>query len=170
MPRTVALAAALLLAGTAEAYWQVPSSSELDRSRAAAARYVDVNAALEDGYEPLFGCITHGAHGAMGVHYVHGGRLNDGRLVLEEPEALMYEPQPDGSLRLVAIEYIVWEKDWPSRIPPSLLGQRMRRKTVVGPHPVDPFHELHVWHWRHNPAGLFSDWNPAVTCEHAGTR
>jgi hypothetical protein len=117
MVRALALASALLFAGTAEAYWQVPSYPELDRSRAAAEKYVDVRAALEDGYQPMFGCVTHGGHGAMGVHYIHAGRLNDGKLVLEEPEALMYEPQPDGSLQLVAIEYIVWEKDWPSRVP-----------------------------------------------------
>lgn len=170
MVRAFALASALLFAGTAEAYWQVPSYPELDRSRAAAEKYVDVQAALEDGYQPMFGCLTHGGHGAMGVHYIHAGRLDDGKLVLDEPEALMYEPRPDGSLRLVALEYIVWEKDWPSLIPPSFLGQRLRRKTSVGPHPVDAFYEIHVWHWRDNPSGLFSDWNPAVTCEHAGGR
>jgi hypothetical protein len=23
-----------------------------------------------------------------------------------------------------------------------------------------------VWHWRHNPAGMFADWNPYVSCAH----
>ena len=23
---------------------------------------------------------------------------------------------------------------------------------------------LHVWLWNHNPAGLFADWNPTVSC------
>ncbi|WP_439576466.1 hypothetical protein [Elioraea sp.] len=170
MLRTFMFASTLLIAGATNAYWQVPSYPELDRSRSAAEKYVDVQAALDDGYRPMFGCVTHGGHGAMGVHYIHAGRLNDGRLVLDEPEALMYEPQPDGSLHLVAIEYIVWEKDWPSRIPPSFLGQRMRRKTSVGHHEVEPFYEIHVWHWRDNPSGLFSDWNPAVTCDHAEIR
>jgi hypothetical protein len=26
------------------------------------------------------------------------------------------------------------------------------------------FYELHVWAWRHNPAGMFADWNPNVAC------
>ena len=107
-------------------------------------KYVDVQAALDDGYRPMFGSVTHGGHGAMGVHYIHAERLNDGTLALDEPEALMYEPQPDGPLQLVAIEYIVWEKDWASRIPPTLLGQRMRRKASVGHHAVEPFFEIHV--------------------------
>ncbi|WP_019016131.1 hypothetical protein [Elioraea tepidiphila] len=164
MLRTFAFASALLFAGTVEAYWQVAPYPELDRSRAAAEKYVDVQAALDDGYRPMFGCVAHASHGAMGVHYIHAGRLNDGTLVLEEPDTLMSEPQPDGSLKLVAIEHIVWEKDWPSRVPPTFLGQRMRRKTSVGHHQVEPFYEIHVWHWRDNPSWLFGDWNPAVMC------
>lgn len=26
---------------------------------------------------------------------------------------------------------------------------------------------LHVWVWKHNPNGMFEDWNPNVSCEHA---
>jgi hypothetical protein len=26
------------------------------------------------------------------------------------------------------------------------------------------FYELHVWLFKHNPRGLFDDWNPRVTC------
>jgi hypothetical protein len=26
------------------------------------------------------------------------------------------------------------------------------------------FWELHAWVWRHNPNGLFDDWNPRVSC------
>lgn len=128
MLKTFAFASALLFAGTAEAYWQVRSYPELDRSRAAAEPYADVQAALDDSYQPMFCCVTRGGPGAMGVHYINVGRLNDGTLVPEEPEALMYKPQRDGSLQLVASESIVWERDWPSRIPPSFLGQRLRRK------------------------------------------
>lgn len=165
MRSVLTFAAAVLFAGTVAAHDIL--TPEIDRSREAAAKYWNIAAALEDGYQQLFGCITHGGHGAMGIHFIHPDRLNDGRLVLEEPEALMYEPRPDGTMQLVAIEYIVREKNWDRPAAPVFMGQRMRRKTSVGPHPVDPFYEVHVWHWRHNPAGLFSDWNPAVTCEHA---
>jgi hypothetical protein len=26
---------------------------------------------------------------------------------------------------------------------------------------------LHVWLWKDNPNGIFADWNPVVTCNHA---
>ena len=26
---------------------------------------------------------------------------------------------------------------------------------------------LHVWHERHNPRGIFADWNPNVNCDNA---
>lgn len=52
------------------------------------------------------------------------------RLVLEEPDLLMYEPQPDGTMQLVAIEYVVIEADWQGDTPP--MGQELRRKAVVG--------------------------------------
>jgi hypothetical protein len=81
MVRALALASALLFAGTAEACWQVPSEPGLDRSRAAAEAHVDVQVALDDGHRPMFGCVTHGGHGAMGVHDIHAVRLNVGWLV-----------------------------------------------------------------------------------------
>jgi hypothetical protein len=27
--------------------------------------------------------------------------------------------------------------------------------------------QLHVWVWKHNPSGMFEDWNPTVNCDHA---
>ncbi len=143
------------------------SADQIRQSREAAARYADFEAALADGYERLFECTDNGAEGAMGNHYVHPDRLGDKRLALAEPDVLMYERQPDGSMQLVAVEYAVFEKDWPHRQAPSLLGQRLKRKTAVGRNPVDPFYEIHFWHWRHNPAGFFADWNANVTCDHA---
>jgi hypothetical protein len=32
-------------------------------------------------------------------------------------------------------------------------------------HPEMPIHyDLHVWLYRHNPAGMFAMWNPSVHC------
>ena len=28
---------------------------------------------------------------------------------------------------------------------------------------------LHVWLWKDNPSGLYADWNPAVSCQHAAS-
>ena len=29
---------------------------------------------------------------------------------------------------------------------------------------LPPFYELHAWIWKHNPRGMFDDWNPLVSC------
>ena len=51
-----------------------------------------------------------------------------------------------------------------SSVPPRLLGRDLKLKSKVGSHPVDPFYELHVWHWRSNPSGMLADYNPSVSC------
>jgi hypothetical protein len=30
--------------------------------------------------------------------------------------------------------------------------------------PAVGFWIMHAWVWGHNPAGMFEDWNPEVTC------
>ena len=30
--------------------------------------------------------------------------------------------------------------------------------------PAVGFYILHAWVWGHNPAGMFVDWNPEVSC------
>ena len=79
----------------------------------------------------------------------------------------MYEPQSDGAMHLVALEYIVFQAQWTGEEPPVFLGQEMQLKHKVGTHQVDPFYELHVWHWRDNPWGMVADYNPAVICAHS---
>lgn len=168
MIRMSALSAALLLSPLfgGSVFSHESYMPEIDEARAAAARYASLDVALADGFQLLFDCTDHGHEGAMGVHYIHPKRAGDAKLVLAEPDALMYEPQPDGSNQLVAVEYLVFEADWKGETPPTFLGQTLRRKTTVGAHPVDPFCEIHVWHWRHNPNGLFAAWNPYVSCKY----
>ena len=137
-------------------------------SRSAAEAYYDIEAARTAGYEPLFDCTDHGADGAMGQHYINPTFAGDGQLVVDQPDVLMYEPQPDGSMHLVALEYIVFQAQWAGEAPPTFLGRPLQLKSAVGTHPVDPFYELHVWHWRTNPSGLTADYNPGVTCDYAG--
>lgn len=163
---TLLCAAAMAALACGGALADEAAHREIDTARQAAARYADIEVALAEGFEQLFECTAHEKHGTMGMHFIHPGRAGDGRLVLEEPEVLMYEPQPDGSMQLVGVEYIVFEKDWTGRDAPRFLGQTLKRKTAVGRHEVDPFYEVHVWHWRHNPLGMFADWNPFVSCAH----
>ena len=62
--------------------------------------------------------------GGMGIHFVDLGNLTDGQVDRLAPEALIYEPGPDGSLGLVAVGYLVFAEAWDSAHarPPSLHG------------------------------------------------
>ena len=135
--------------------------------RKATRQFLDVNNAGPAGYEPAFGCVTGPDHGAMGIHYVNGKLVGDGKIEKENPEALIYEPI--GNMRrLVGVEYIVDAATWlanNNNVPPSLDGQDFQFVGSPNRFGLDPFFELHVWAWRDNPQGAFVDWNNAVTCE-----
>jgi hypothetical protein len=155
----------LILSACAPAVMAKPNSNaDLTEARHATVRYHNLDTALAEGFEPLFDeCISHAEQGAMGFHYIHPARV-DGTLHLAEPEVLMYEQQADGQMKFIAVEYIVFEDDWSGSEPPQFLGQTLQRKTAVGHHEVPAFYEVHVWLWKPNPAGMFADWNPNVSC------
>jgi hypothetical protein len=135
--------------------------------RDATKPYTDVNAATAAGYGPAFGCVSGPDHGAMGVHYINGPLVGDGLIDATKPEALIYEPQADGTMRLVGVEFIVDSATWLAHhdSPPVLEGQAFQLVTSPNRFGLAPFFELHVWAWRHNPNGAFVDWNTRVTCE-----
>jgi len=139
----------------------------LRRARAATEQYRDVDVAVADGYERSGDCEDDPKYGAMGVHFANPELIADGELDVEHPEVLVYEPTRDGSLRLVAIEYFAVDADqdlhtdgdrpWMFDLPFD--------GPMLGHNPDMPIHyDLHVWLYRHNPAGLFAMWNPAVEC------
>lgn len=115
-------------------------------------------------------CIEdpHGT-GAMGIHYLDGANLFDGQVQRLAPEALIYEPQSDGSLSLMAVEYLVIADAWDAEhaAPPVLYGQRFARVAADNRYGLPDFYELHVWHERVNANGTFNDWNPDVSCNEA---
>lgn len=112
-------------------------------------------------------CIEdpHGT-GAMGIHYLDPANLVDGRIDRLAPEALIYEPDEGGSLTLIAAEYLVLAQAWDAAhsAPPILYGQRFTRVAAGNRYGLPDFYELHVWHAKANPSGLFNDWNPTVSC------
>ena len=165
---TILGALAMLSAtGTSASALDQGTVNGLERSRKAAERYYDIQAAVDAGYEPLFDCTANSEKGAMGQHYINPKFAEDAWLNIAQPDVLMYEPQRDGTMHLVALEYIIFEKVWKGKAAPVLLGRTLKRKTAVGKHPVDPFFEVHVWHWRNNPDGIFADYNPDVSCADA---
>ncbi len=174
---TALLAAALLATTGAGAVASPQGSTKLDRLRYATAPYFDIDEAGEDGYGELqdadgIACIDSGdpEQGAMGIHYVNGALVGDAEVRLLTPEALIYEPQEDGDMELVAVEYVVFRSAWREEHPtgrPRLMGQRFTLVKAGNRYGLPAFYELHVWAWRDNPAGLFADYNPDVSCEFA---
>ena len=152
-------------------------ADELAQVRAATARFHRVEEAIEAGYELgwvngsgvriITGCVAHPTAGAMGYHYINEELMDD--LVADplEPEALVYAPAPDGGLKLVAVEWIVrGPQSNPPGVPtgapaPAVLGMDMH---ILVPPPGPAFYLMHAWIWMNNPAGMFADWNPEVTC------
>ena len=49
------------------------------------------------GYELMFGCVSGGDFGAMGLHYVNLG-LVDGNIEPTRPEAILFEPIANGRI------------------------------------------------------------------------
>ena len=136
-------------------------------SRAADEAYYRLEDALNAGYEPLFDCTDAGTEGAMGQHFISKSHISDGKLDVSKPDLLMYAPQPDGTMHLVALEYIAFQSPWKGKEAPVMMGHQLQLKHKVGRHEVDPFYELHVWHWRGNPSGVTAGYNPSVTCSSA---
>jgi hypothetical protein len=105
----------------------------------------------------------------------------DGVLDIEAPEALLYLPI-NGSLRLVAVEYLFpivtdagpyWgcgaeNQSCPPADPPpapELYAGQPFNGPMAGHEDAMPWHyDQHVWLWAPNPAGMFSQWNPRLSC------
>lgn len=142
----------------------------LAQARKATVDFKDVNAALAAGYTKfpdLHGdCVAQPGQGGMGVHYVNGALLDE-KLDPLRPEFLVYGRTASGKHELVALEYVVFAPLWDALNPqpPVLFGHPFHLVRTPNRYGTpEPFYELHVWAWEHNPNGLFNDWNPNVTC------
>ena len=169
----VLLAGGLLLVPvlSATAFPVQGGQADLSAIRNATAKYHDVNAAIADGYGPFYICTDKEGTGAMGQHYVNGGLVGDPAVDPLKPEALVYEPQPDGSLRLVAAEYVTFQDAWHDAFgagTPTVLGRNLLPVAAGNRYGLPAFFERHVWLWSPNPLGMFDDWNSRVTCRGNG--
>lgn len=141
-----------------------------------AKKYKNINVALhvEKGWVVGTPCVSGPETGAMGVHVVNPSRTADGIVDARYPEALIYEPQPDGRFVLVGVEFIQDAADWayrhPDGPPPSLDGNLMNLVGAPNRYGLKAFYELHVWAFEDNPLGAFADWNTSVTCENQPAR
>ncbi len=150
----------------------VTLQDELAGVRRVTARFHRVDEAIAAGYELgwvngsgvriIAGCVSNPTAGAMGYHYFNRSLMADNAVDPLEPEVLVYESAPDGGLKLVAVEWVVRGPNTnPPGVPtaPSVLGMPMH--ILV---PAVGFWIKHAWIWKHNPSGMFADWNPEVSC------
>lgn len=126
--------------------------------RAATARFHRLDVADAAGYNVQFpaGCMESPA-GGMGFHYIDNTSV--GTLDPTRPQLVIYEPEQNGTLRLVAVEFIFPGQSTDPA--PVLFGQPFNWN------PTFQVWALHVWIFKNNPTGLFKDWNPDVSCRFA---
>ena len=170
-----------------------PGEPDLASVRAATERFQDVKVALAEGYvrDPSDMCDTAtnmgrpASLGGMGIHFFRPDLLgikgppnprvdgNGTHTDFNKPSILIYEPQADGSLALVAVENLVFKLAWREAghtAPPSFHGvaydlMEDNPKTKVDEaHMFEPHYDRHVWLFRDNPNGVFAQYNPKVSC------
>jgi hypothetical protein len=173
----------------------VAAEPDLAAVRKATERFQDVKVALAEGYirDPFDLCDTAemmgrpAALGAMGVHYfrpdvlgitgppnpkVSGTGIHTDFLT---PSILIYEPQENGSLELVAVENLAFADAWKAAghtDPPSFHGVAYNfmaddpATAADDAHQFAPHWDRHVWIYRENPNGVFAPFNPKVSCAH----
>jgi hypothetical protein len=164
----VASLAAIILGGAASA---TARADELAAVRQATARFHDFDKAAEAGYGKFYVCTDETGQGAMGQHHVNGGLVGDAILDPAAPEAIMYEPKPDGGERLVGVEWVVFVSAWETAgntEPPTLFGRTLNLVPEGNRYGIPAFYELHAWIWKPNPSGIHNDWNPNVSCRGEG--
>jgi hypothetical protein len=153
---SLAVGAAVVEVGKARAAGEVV----VEHVKAAADRFKDVAAANAEGYVAS-GCVSSLDGGAMGVRYVNSAYLKDKDVDIKRPQAVLYEPLPDGKLALIAVQYISFSG------PAWLEGQSFGFVGVPNQYDQPSFYELPVWAWKANPRGAFAEMNPNVNCEYA---
>ena len=151
---------------TLTAAQQAQVNALVDAVKQATVQFKDVANAGPD-YVLNFGCVSGSDYGAMGLHFVNGSLVGDGEIDVNRPEILLYEPLPGGKMQLTGADYLVLAADWDAKHqgPPQLMGQLFHFFESPNRFGLPPFYTLHVWAWKENPNGAFTNWNPNVSCE-----
>ncbi len=136
--------------------------------REATERFKDVKVAESEGYRLEFGCVSGDDFGAMGLHYVNDTLVGNGIVDVNHPQIVLYEAQPDGSVKLTGADYLVIASSWDTAhpgTPPQLMGQIFHYFGSPNRFGLPAFYTLHVWAWKENPKGAFVNWHPNVSCQ-----
>lgn len=140
--------------------------------RDATVRFQDVSEAEREHYSLVFGCVSGPDEGAMGLHFLNSDLLDEvnktGVLDPKRPQIVLYEAQPNGTLKLTGADFVVFAGDWDAKhpgTPPQLLGQIFQYFEAPNRFGLPAFYTLHVWAWKQNPNGAFVNWHPHVSCQ-----
>src|SRR2546426_3648642 len=142
----------------------------LSTARAATAQFHQLEAANAAGYTILvrdlagLTCIEQPGVGVMGIHYANGLALGDAVVDPAKPEALVYQPLPNGKLRLVAAEYIVFQGAWlqaGNTSGPTLFGPPLKLIPMGNRDGFPPFFAIHAWILQPKPDGMVKERNPS---------
>ena len=130
--------------------WQI----ELEQVKAATANYLDINVATNEGRIDVSGYVPN-----MGHHYLNPP-LADGTFELLQPEFILYAPDNNGIMQMVAIEYGIVPDDPenPGNPPEGFTGSEdvWHFNEMIG------MWTLHVWTVLENPEGIFAAHNPTM--------
>jgi len=172
-----------------------PGEPTLSEVRHLTERFRDVNVALAEGYirDPFDMCETAemmgrpAALGAMGIHFFRPDLLGITKppsprvsgtgthTDFRQPSILIYEPKANRSLELVAVENLVFADAWRAAghterptfhgVPYDAMADDSST-ALDEAHMFEPHFDRHVWIYRENPNGVFTPFNPRVTCKH----
>ena len=151
--------------------WRSAARTSWRWSAQATARFHDVEAAKEAGYELgyvngagtriITGCIAHPTAGAMGYHYFNKELIDDLVVDVSSPRAW--------STRRGRTDSSSWSpSNTSSRAPaPTHPASPSRRQCSAGD--GDPRSGRRLLHaaclgLEHNPSGIFAHWSPEVNC------
>jgi len=128
------------------------TSSELQRARAATAKYRNIENAIKDGYVDIAVDVEH-----MGHHFMKTA-IVDSVFDITQPEILVYNKDEKGKSELVAVEYAI---PLTYSRPAGFTGSSDVWKDDSG----FPLWLLHAWVWAYNPDGVFN-WTNALVHLH----
>ncbi|MEO0538599.1 MAG: hypothetical protein AAF215_32650 [Cyanobacteria bacterium P01_A01_bin.123] len=132
-----------------------------DEIRAAIAPYTDISVAEADGYRPF----PPDSDELTIVHYVHGWRslLEHQRIDPTQPGSLLYERQPDGSLKLLGVMFTApvdaTEAELNQRVPLSITRWHLHTNICI----PDPIWDADQWAQVQNGQPLFGPESPIAT-------
>ncbi|MBT8266627.1 MAG: hypothetical protein KJO41_07770 [Bacteroidia bacterium] len=128
--------------------WEI----EIEQARTATTNYADINVATGEGRFDASGYIPN-----MGHHYLNPA-LADGTFNLLQPEFILYAPDENDVMQMVAIEYGIVPEDPenPGSPPEGFTGSEdvWHFNEMIG------MWTLHVWTVMENPDGIFTPMNP----------